>query len=190
MFDICLGFYPFKNQKFMQIVLIGYMGSGKTSIGKKLAEKLQLDFIDLDDYIEEKEQTSINKIFEAKGEIYFRKLENKLLKELISSDRAVVLAVGGGTPCYANNSELITASSTSVYLKTSIHELYDRLVKQKQNRPLIKDLKDDDLKEFIAKHLFERSFYYEKAQLEILTDGKSEDALVDEIILNMQRLHS
>lgn len=175
-----------KNQKFMRFILLGYMGCGKSTIGKKLAKKLQIEFIDLDTYIEKKEGSPINKIFAHKGEIYFRKLENKLLKELLDSKKDFVLAVGGGTPCYANNIEIINDSSISIYLKTSIKELYKRLLKQKNHRPLIKDLQDDHLLEFIAKHLFERAPYYEKAQLQISTEDKKIKQVVDEIRSNMQ----
>ena len=168
----------------MHIVLLGYMGSGKTTIGKKLAKKLEINFIDLDDYIEEQEGSSINKIFSDKGEIYFRKLEHRSLQKLLDKNDSFVLSIGGGTPCYANNIELINKSSFSIYLKTSIKDLYKRLVKRRSKRPLIKDLKKDDLYEFIAKHLFERAPYYEKAQLIISTD-KKESEIIDEIKSNM-----
>ena len=185
MFDICLKFRPVKNQVFMQIVLLGYMGSGKSTIGKKLAASLQLDFIDLDQYIAQKEDCSITNIFSSKGEIYFRKLEQKALKEIMNSERNFVLAVGGGTPCYGNNIDLINAS-TSVYLKTSVKVLYDRLKRQKQKRPLIKNIRTEDLQEFIAKHLFERSSYYEKAKVIVHTEEKEVYQVVNEIRLNMQ----
>lgn len=170
----------------MHIVLLGYMGSGKSTVGKKLAEKLHVDFIDLDEYIEEKEGSSINQLFATKGEIYFRKLENIALKELMNSEDSFVLAVGGGTPCYSNNIELINESDFSIYLKSSIKELYNRLLKQKDDRPLIKDLPGESLLEFIGKHLFERLPYYEKAKLVISSDGKEVEEIVDEITLKMQ----
>ena len=170
----------------MQIVLVGYMGSGKTSIGKKLAKKLEIDFIDLDDYIEEREGSTINKIFSEKGEIYFRKLENKLLKTLLNSKNDFILAVGGGTPCYANNINLINEASIAVYLKASIQKLYDKLRLKKDKRPLIKDLEDHQLKEFIAKHLFERTPFYEKAQIIINTDGKKKKEVAHEIMTSTQ----
>ena len=165
----------------MQIILLGYMGSGKSSVGKKLAKKLNVDFIDLDSYIEEREGCSIAALFAEKGEIYFRKVEHQALEELVKSKTKYVLAVGGGTPCYANNIELINKVDQSVYLKTSIAELYKRLVKNKQKRPLIKDIADDKLQEFIAKHLFERSGFYEQAKLTVLTDGKKLAAIADQI---------
>ena len=91
----------------MKIVLLGYMASGKSNIGKKLSKKLSMSFIDLDDYIIEKEKMTISDIFKAKGEIYFRLIENKYLKEILLEKKDFILSLGGGTPCYANNMEEI-----------------------------------------------------------------------------------
>lgn len=170
----------------MRVILLGYMGSGKSTVGKKLAKTLHYEFIDLDEYIVKKEGTSINEIFKNKGEIYFRKLEHNTLKEILIQNTNFVLALGGGTPCYGNNNQLINELSFSIYLKASIQELYSRLVKEKDDRPLIKNIEDDDLKEFIAKHLFERSEYYEKAKQIVSTDKKKTVQVVEEIMLSMQ----
>ena len=170
----------------MEIILVGYMGSGKSTIAKQLAKHLRLKMIDLDDYIVDKEKDTINSIFKNKGEIYFRKIESQALDEIISSQKNYVLSVGGGTPCYADNSELIKSVPHSFYLKGSIQTLYDRLVHKKNERPLIKNLENSKLLEFIAKHLFERNPYYEKVTHTIQIDSKSMDAVVAEIILNTQ----
>ncbi len=170
----------------MQLIVIGYMGSGKTTIGKLLAKKIDYDFIDLDCYISGKERSTINEIFKNKGEIYFRKVENMYLQEIINTKENYVLSVGGGTPCYANNIDLITTSSISIYLKASINTLYERLINEKNDRPLIKNLKNDQLKEYIAKHLFERSSYYEKATLTVSIDDKKIEEIIKEIRLSMQ----
>jgi shikimate kinase len=144
----------------MKIVLIGYMSSGKSTIGKHLADKLFLPFIDLDIYIEKKEKKSVSDIFKNKGEIYFRLIEHKYLKEILISDQKVVLSLGGGTPCYADNMNLInTANTISFYLQTSIKVLVDRLTKEKDDRPLIASLEDNKISEFVAKHLFERRVF-------------------------------
>lgn len=169
----------------MNIVLVGYMGSGKSTIARNLAHRLDLQMIDLDDYISDNEQLSISEIFETKGEIYFRKLENKLLHKIITTEKNFVLAVGGGTPCYANNMDLINMHTSSYYLSGSLQTLNDRLIHEKYYRPLIKDLKDDQLLEFIAKHLFERRPYYEQALHRITIDSKSSDDIVAEIIKDM-----
>ena len=170
----------------MCIILIGYMGCGKSTIAKQLALELDLTMIDLDDYITDKENDTITNIFKSKGEIYFRKLENKVLKEILATQNKYVLAVGGGTPCYGNNMGLISQYTTSIYLKASIQTLYDRLILEKAQRPLLKNLNNNKLKEFIAKHLFERSSFYEKATYTIKIDSKSIDNIVNEINLNMQ----
>ena len=122
----------------MKIILLGYMGSGKSTIARELSQKLDLEMIDLDDYISDKEQSSIASIFKNKGEIYFRKLENIALKEIITTKKKYVLSVGGGTPCYANNIEMILACDISIYLRGTIQTLRDRLVLEKENRPFNK----------------------------------------------------
>jgi len=165
----------------MKIVLIGYMASGKSSVGKILAERLKINFIDLDTYIEAKENCSITDIFTKKGEIYFRLKETEYLTELLNSTDDFVLSVGGGTPCYANNIQLIIEKSQSFYLRASLKSLYNRLKRQRKKRPLIANLKLEDLKEFIAKHLFERIPYYEQAEFVINTDDKFINEVVDKI---------
>ncbi|MDD3723627.1 MAG: shikimate kinase, partial [Lutibacter sp.] len=97
----------------MKIVLLGYMASGKSAVGRILSEKLNIQFIDLDSFIEEKEQLSISEIFETKGEIYFRKIEGIYLQELLNSKESTVISLGGGTPCYGNNIDLIENKSNS-----------------------------------------------------------------------------
>ena len=165
----------------MKVILLGYMGSGKSTISNILAGKLGIDTLDLDDYISKKENDSISNIFKNKGEIYFRLKENTYLNELLNSERSFVLALGGGTPCYANNIDLIKSMSISIYLKANINTLFNRLEKETANRPIISDLNDDKLIEFIAKHLFERAPFYEQADHIISIDNKSIDQIVDEI---------
>ncbi|MDR2121942.1 MAG: shikimate kinase, partial [Flavobacteriaceae bacterium] len=110
----------------MIISLVGYMGSGKTTVGKRLSENLNLNFVDLDDYIVSNEKRSIKDIFSEKGEIYFRKIENSCLDTVLNTDN-IVLSPGGGTPVYYNNMELINSKSISFYLKMSPAELTERL---------------------------------------------------------------
>ena len=166
---------------FMKIILLGYMASGKSTIAKSIAKNLQLPAMDLDDYIVKKEGSSIQDIFKSKGEIFFRKQEAAYLKELILSENSFVLALGGGTPCYGNNMELLKELPTTIYLKANLKTLFGRVHPERVGRPLISDLNDDQLYEFIAKHLFERSPYYEKAKYIITVDGKSTDQIVEEI---------
>lgn len=171
----------------MSIVLIGYMGSGKSTIGRKLAEIVKSEFIDLDDYIQKKENLTIPEIFETKGEIYFRKKEHFYLKEVLQRNN-VILALGGGTPCYGSNMDVIlnAKGAQSLYLKSSIPNLVQRLIPEKAQRPLIAHLKtDEELIEFIGKHLFERSFYYSQCNKTVVTDGKSIPAIAQEIVASI-----
>jgi shikimate kinase len=166
----------------MKIVLLGYMASGKSTIGKQLAKNLFINFIDLDDYIEDKEKMTVSTIFKEKGEIYFRQIEHQYLKEILNSDEKLVLSLGGGTPCYANNIEFInTSSAVSIYLKSSIKTLVERLLKEKSKRPLVASLDDEKITEFVAKHLFERRFYYEQANFVLSIDNKLPTDIVTEI---------
>jgi len=165
-----------------KIILLGYMGSGKSIIASKLSNVLQKKHLDLDILIENEQNLSINSIFKTKGELYFRKLEHEVFKRLVESDDEFVLSLGGGTPCYANNHLFLqNGNVVSIYLKTSVEELYRRLSKNKSNRPLISEMGEEELKEFIAKHLFDRSFYYHQSKHSISTDGKSIEEVVEEI---------
>ena len=170
----------------MNIFLIGYMGSGKSSVGKILAKTLNYNFIDFDEYIEEKENKSISQIFKVNGEIYFRRAEHNYLKHLNLSN--TIISLGGGTPCYGNNMDIIQSykNSKRIYLKTSIANLSQRLYVEKSKRPLIAHLETkDELNEFIGKHLFERSVFYNRCDTTILTDGKSIPEIVEAIIVDL-----
>jgi len=153
----------------MKLVLLGYMASGKSTIGKKLSKKMNIPFIDLDTEIIQRSGMSIPEIFKLKGEIYFRKLESEVLQILLNEEKELIIALGGGTPCYGNNMKEILKKATSIYLKGSLNYMVDRLSnpKRKSKRPLIAHIDQNDLKEFIAKHLFERNNYYNKANYTI-----------------------
>ncbi len=167
----------------MKITLLGYMGSGKTTIGKLLSEQHKIPFIDLDHYIEEKIGKSVSEIFDQDGEIFFRLKEHEYLKELLEKDESFVLSLGGGTPCYAGNMDVIVNKEniTSVYLRTSINTIVERLEQEKDSRPLVAKLNKEELHEFVAKHLFERSFFYEKASQKVVTSNKTVAEIVSEI---------
>lgn len=163
------------------------MGSGKSVIGKQLADKLQLDFIDLDNRIEEHSQKSITTLFKEFGEIKFRKLEREVLLKTLVSESNFVLAVGGGTPVYYDNIVQINNYSTSVYLRSHPNHLAERLREEKSHRPLIAHLADEELPEFVAKHLFERRNFYEKAHYTVDVPSKSVHEITKEIshLLNL-----
>ncbi len=166
----------------MKIVLLGYMASGKSTIGREISKKLDMKFIDLDDYISKREKRSISEIFKVEGEIYFRKIESLYLGEILNSKDSFILSLGGGTPCYSNNMELILNSeASSIYIKADIKTLASRLIAEKNKRPLVADLEDDKLIEFVAKHLFERRFFYEQASITVHTEDKSIEEIITEI---------
>ena len=165
-----------------KIILIGYMGSGKSTIAKLLSKSIGFEYLDLDELIEKELDSSVSSIFEQKGEVYFRKKEHEILKKTLQLNQNLIISLGGGTPCFANNLELLQAETiTTIYLKASIENLYNRLQFQKANRPLIASKNEEEMKEFIAKHLFERSFYYNQAKYIFTTDNKSPEETVSEI---------
>lgn len=167
----------------MKIVLVGYMGSGKSTIGKEISKIVGISFYDLDEVIEKKEQKSIKNIFETKGEIYFRKIEHEILNDFLESNDSFILALGGGTPCYANNHVFLQNKDiSSFYLKMSVEALVSRLKNEKEKRPIIANLSNDELDEFVRKHLFDRNYYYLQSKHIISTENKSVKEISDEII--------
>lgn len=173
----------------MIITLVGYMGTGKSHISNILSTKLNFKLFDLDKEISNKLELSIPEIFEKYGEIFFRKAEKKTLEEILNSENNCILSVGGGTPVYYKNMETINAQSVSIYLRTGVSTLTERLKKNKEKRPLIAKITDEDLPEFIAKHLFERNPYYSEAQYIVNTDNKSTEEVAEEIIQIALRHH-
>jgi len=165
----------------MKIVLVGYMASGKSAVGMVLSKKIGIQFIDLDSYIEAKEQLTITEIFDSKGEIYFRIKEGEYLQELLNLKEDVIISLGGGTPCYGDNMKLIETKSNSFYLKASINTIYERLKNDSTERPLVSSIGKENLKEYIAKHLFERTVFYQRAKHTITVNEKSVLEIIEEI---------
>ena len=172
----------------MNIIILGYMGTGKSIIGRELSLKVNKKFIDLDSYIEEKEKDSISNIFQNNGDLYFRKKESKYLKEILSNNTDLVLSVGGGTPCYFDNLDMIISyNNISFYLKNSSVQLTSRLFNEKNKRPLISEISSKEkLLEFVSKHLFEREFFYNSATYKIDCNDKSASYVVDDIISRLK----
>ena len=188
LFFCCIEYSDLKISKIatMNIFLVGYMASGKSTVGRLLASRLRYNFIDLDSYIEEKEGVKIPEIFSKKGEIYFRKKEAFYLKEITIENDKTVIALGGGTPCYGNNMEFLKTNdeTRTIYLRLSIQELTERLSKEKENRPVVSHLKSlDELQEFIGKHLFERQFFYNQADIVLDANGYSPQKIVEKIVM-------
>ena len=160
------------------------MGSGKSAVGKKLSDILGYGFVDFDDYIQQKEGKTIKEIFNGRGELYFRKMESKYVQEVLSNPKSVI-SLGGGTPCYGNNMTIIKSmeNASTVFLKTSVPTLTERLFPEKNQRPLISKIESKDaLVEFIAKHLFERTPYYSQSDITVNTDDKSIDEIAESIV--------
>jgi shikimate kinase len=168
----------------MKIYLIGYMGSGKSTVGELLAERMKLNFIDFDKYIERETGKTITEIFDTTGEEKFRELEHQHLKKLLRQDD-VVVSLGGGTPCFYNNIELINKSGISVYLEMNVDSLVKRLSKARNKRPLIHDLNETELRYFIEANLEKRKMIYEQAHFSIKTSDLSLEKIVEEIKLSI-----
>lgn len=164
--------------------LIGYMGSGKSTIGRKLANKLDIGFIDLDKYIEEKESSTIAEIFEMKGEAEFRKIEQQALIEVSKLENKVI-SLGGGTPCFFDNMEIINNSGVSVYLKMPIGMLVSRLINAKVQRPLIKGMNREELFSFIEEQLYEREKFYSLSSV-VFDASRNDIRVLKGIILQNQ----
>tara|TARA_B100000497_G_C7600830_1_gene361013 strand:- start:472 stop:1002 length:531 start_codon:yes stop_codon:yes gene_type:complete len=166
------------------IVLLGYMGCGKTTISKKLKNILNLPLIDLDQFIENELKMSISQIFENKGQIEFRKIENRFLKKLLNKKIKSIISLGGGTPCYHDNMDLILNCSKNVFfIKTSAEVLSSRLFKDKSKRPIIESISSiSELKDFISKHLFERMIFYRQAHHVIDDSDNGIDSVCEEIV--------
>lgn len=145
-----------------KLVIVGFSGAGKSFVGKKIASKLDYPFIDLDRYFEQKYRFTIFDFFGRFGENLFRKLEHDLLAEVLQCS-PVVIATGGGTPCFFDNMALINAAATSIYLQMSNHSLCDRLVHAKRPRPLTQKLSPDELVAYVEKQMQIRSPFYQQA---------------------------
>ena len=163
------------------------MGSGKSSLGKKLAGKLQLPFIDLDEQIELVGQTSISTIFEQAGEDVFRLMERQQL-HLLEDMPPHIVALGGGTPCFFDNMEYCNTQGTTVYLKLPTGMLASRLEAGAYKRPLIKGKTTEEVKTFLDEQLETRAPYYEQARLTIESPGSlSTEELVERVKAAMER---
>ncbi len=165
----------------MIIFLIGMPGSGKTSIGKELAKEMGCNYIDLDQYIVQKEKLSIPNIFKTKGESYFRKAETAALKEVVEKSKKTVVAVGGGTPCYNNNIALMQTGAKCVYLKVSADVLAERIEKDTTERPLFSKHKGSKLKEKVEAMLDHREKFYKKALISFDAEGKTPEVFAKEL---------
>ena len=164
------------------------MGSGKTLVSKELSILNNFKIFDLDTEISKQNNRSITEIFKEKGEIFFRKTEKEVLEKILSTEKNIILSLGGGTPCYYNNIDSINEKTISVFLKTNVKTLAQRLSSEKDKRPLIQNISNEDLPEFIAKHLFERNPFYNQAKITINTDNLSAREIAEEILSQIKQI--
>lgn len=165
----------------MKVFLIGFMGSGKSVLGRKLANALKHDYYDLDKYIEQKYKMSVNSLFFQFDENIFRNLETKSLEE-ISSKKSFICSLGGGTPCFNSNLKIIKNSGTSIYLKLDAKTLTNRLINSKTKRPLITNLNEEELLYKVEKMLKERESFYSQADIIVEALNIKADDIINRII--------
>ncbi len=150
-----------------RIIIIGYMGVGKTTYGRQLAEDLGLTFYDLDWYISTRRRKSIAQLFNELGSEAFRKIEREMLHEVAEFEN-VVISCGGGTPCYFDNMDYMNRQAETIYLKADTEYIFNHLVNSKNERPLLKGMTPGQLKTFIKNQLSEREPFYSQAKKTIV----------------------
>ena len=158
------------------IFLIGYMGCGKSTLGRALQNVTGLQFIDLDHYIENRFRSTISELFALRGEEGFRRIEAAMLDE-VSQFSDVVIACGGGTPCFFNNMDLMNNRGLTVWLTTPVNRLFERLQRNRSKRPILANKTDEELMEFITSALEDRRPHYSRAQAQFcatLLEDKSQ----------------
>jgi shikimate kinase len=165
----------------MKIFLIGFMGSGKTHWGGLLSQKLNIPFFDLDEEITKNAGKSVTEIFTTEGEEHFRQLEKETLHKITEGHATFVMACGGGSPCFFNNIDYMNQAGTTVWISTPSEVLFERLIKEKDKRPLIKELTDDQLKSFITKKYADRKLYYEQADIKMDEEPVQLEQLIQKI---------
>lgn len=147
----------------IRIIIVGYMGSGKTTVGKALSKDLGIPFYDLDWYIESRMRKTVAQIFAERGEEGFRKIEHNMLHEVAEFEN-VIISCGGGTPCFFDNMDYMNGQGETVYLQASPDVLYNHLKMGKTERPLLKNKTPEEMQVFIAEQLEKREPYYSKAK--------------------------
>lgn len=162
------------------VILVGFMGAGKTTVGKLLAETIGVPFIDSDEWIADKEQATVSVVFAIKGEAYFRQLEKAFLDQLAHEQPAIV-AVGGGLPCFGDNMLKLKELGLVVYINTSLQTLTQRLKNDRQNRPILAAVKDDELFRYAEDLISERKVFYKMAQLIVPNESNKPKEVVEKI---------
>lgn len=173
-----------RTNQMKRIFLIGYMGAGKTTVGKDLAKKTGLSFVDLDNHIEARYHKTVGQLFKEKGEAEFREIEKRMLHE-VAMFEDILISTGGGAPCHFDNIQFMNSSGTTIYLKVSVGELVKRLEACKQVRPVLKGRTGEELKAFVAESLEQREPYYNQATFvydaEVMLTEADVKSIVDDL---------
>ena len=170
-----------------RIILMGYMGSGKTTVGRALAKDLNMPFYDLDWYIETRMRRTIKQIFDEKGEDGFRRIEHNMLHEVAEFEN-VVISCGGGTPCFYDNIDYMNSQAQVVYLKASPEVLYEHLQMGRRVRPLLLGKSPDEVRTFIVEQLAKREEFYSKANHTLNVDLLDNFTKIQTTIENLRKL--
>lgn len=169
------------------LYLIGYMGSGKTSLAPKLARRLNMPWFDLDELLEEKLGMSISEVFKQHGEAYFREQEQALLQQWMQREESFILSTGGGTPCFFDNMMRMKQDGITIYLHMSAAALASRLQRGRAQRPVIANIAPEDLTQFISHQLHHREPFYSKAHIKVSGLSVRMDMLVQRVETEMLR---
>ena len=165
------------------LFLVGYMGCGKSTIGRKLARALHLEFVDTDHRIEEREGATVIDIFHYEGEERFRTIEREVLEEVITAERASVVSTGGGLPAWGDNMARMNEVGRTIYLKRSAENIASRLSPYgRQKRPRLRGLNDEELVIFMREDMAKRDPYYSQAVQVVACEGKSDEEIIREIV--------
>lgn len=168
----------------MKLFLIGYMGCGKSTLGKRLAKRANFEFVDMDSLIEQREGAPVADIFHYAGEEYFRKTERAIIEEFDDAEGDYVISTGGGVPAWGDNMERMNVIGSTVYLRRTAQQIASRLSPHgRQKRPKLRGLNDEELVEFMTKNMAEREPFYSKATHIIECSSYSDEEII-EIILS------
>ena len=170
-----------------RIFLIGYMGAGKTTVGKQLASRMGLSFVDLDLHIEARYHKSVRELFAERGEDAFREIERNMLREVAEFEN-VLVSTGGGSPCFFDNMEFMNRSGQTIYLKVSVQELTKRLETCRQTRPVLKDRSGESLFRFIDENIQKREPYYNQASVVFDAENMLTESDVQTITVALERI--
>lgn len=171
----------------MKLFLIGYMGCGKSSLGRKLAKAADFRFVDMDSMIEQREGASVSDIFAYASEEYFRRVERNIIEEIAQVQESLIISTGGGVPTWEDNMERINSIGESFYLRRTARQIASRLSPHgRYKRPKLRGLNDEELVEFMTRNMAEREPYYMQATHVVDCSDKSDESLVEYILEKIQ----